>query len=257
MAIADKSRKLLWARSGNRCALCKCELIMKGALETEESGSVIGDECHIVSLRHGGPRYNPTFSAREVDEYANLILLCKVHHKVVDDQHEAYPAEWLKQLKHGHEEWVRERLGSGGTDSDSLQGRSVDTPYYLIRITSGSELLTVVDGMCASSFSCDELLTEDEVRVVGGFLQNLEDWGDLAPEFGPGRKVRVGFELTNGIRELDEQGFWVFACREIQVLEGRKSGVPSEWPVAHVRVVRKASDEIVRLERQDDSSKDD
>ena len=58
MAISEKTRKLLWGRSGNRCAICRVELT---TTETEDKGKVvIGDECHINARNPGGPRYDPT-----------------------------------------------------------------------------------------------------------------------------------------------------------------------------------------------------
>jgi hypothetical protein len=105
MAITDKTRKLLWGRSGRSCAFCKCDLFIDTTAESEES--VVGDECHIVSGQVDGPRYDPTFPAGLIDHVSNLLLLCKVHHKMVDDQYETYTTEVLRKIKADHEHWVR------------------------------------------------------------------------------------------------------------------------------------------------------
>jgi HNH endonuclease len=105
MAITDKTRKLLWGRSGRSCAFCKCDLFIDATAESEES--VVGDECHIVSGQVEGPRYDPTFRADLIDHVSNLLLLCKVHHKMVDDQYETYTTEVLRKIKADHEHWVR------------------------------------------------------------------------------------------------------------------------------------------------------
>src|SRR5262249_42781807 len=76
MAITDKTRKLLWGRSGNRCALCRNELIMDRTPADDES--IVGDEAHIHSGQEGGPRYDPNFPQDRIDKYDNLILLCKI-----------------------------------------------------------------------------------------------------------------------------------------------------------------------------------
>jgi hypothetical protein len=104
MAITDKTRKILWGRSGNRCAVCRHELLVDATPADEES--VVGDECHIISGKCQGPRYGPTFLLNRLDEPDNLILLCRVHHKMVDDQHETYTTEVLRSLKVNHEKWV-------------------------------------------------------------------------------------------------------------------------------------------------------
>jgi hypothetical protein len=45
------------------------------------------------------------------NSYANLILLCRNHHKVIDAQEGEYTVERLHQMKAQHEAWVREQLG--------------------------------------------------------------------------------------------------------------------------------------------------
>src|SRR5205085_1467643 len=49
VAISDKTRKLLWGRSGNRCAICRRTLSVDGTVVDAEA--VVGEECHIVSGR--------------------------------------------------------------------------------------------------------------------------------------------------------------------------------------------------------------
>lgn len=84
MPISDKTRKILWGRSGNRCAFCRtCLVAEKTELDRE---SVVGDECHIHSPSPNGPRHEPTLSVEDFDTIDNLLLLCRVHHKMVDDQ---------------------------------------------------------------------------------------------------------------------------------------------------------------------------
>ena len=42
MGITDKTRKLIWGKSGNRCAMCRHELFVEATLEDDES--IIGDK---------------------------------------------------------------------------------------------------------------------------------------------------------------------------------------------------------------------
>ena len=60
-----------------------------------DDDSIIGDECHIVSAATNGPRYDPDFPDDQLDDYSNLLLLCKVHHKLIDDHkiHRRLPEE--------------------------------------------------------------------------------------------------------------------------------------------------------------------
>ena len=44
MSISDKDRKHLWAKSGNRCAICRQELFLSNKNNEDFN---IGEECHI------------------------------------------------------------------------------------------------------------------------------------------------------------------------------------------------------------------
>lgn len=113
MAISDQTRKILWGKSGSRCALCQCELITEGTESTV--GTIIGEECHIVAQSKGGPRAG-LISADKVDEYENLILLCRNHHRIVDDQVENFPPEKLYEIKQQHEKWVKLQLSANSSE---------------------------------------------------------------------------------------------------------------------------------------------
>ena len=101
MPITDKTRKILWGRSGNRCAICKRELVVDATPGDDES--VVGDECHIISeSKPEGSRNVPGVTIEEADSYQNLVLLAKIHHKIIDDQVNKYPASELNRIKHEH-----------------------------------------------------------------------------------------------------------------------------------------------------------
>jgi len=110
MGISVKTRKMLWGKAANRCSLASCrkELVMDET-ETDDS-SVIGEECHLIAREDEGPRGNPDFPKEQRDLYSNLILMCNIHHKIIDDQKNFYTIEKLKEMKRDHEEWVRNSL---------------------------------------------------------------------------------------------------------------------------------------------------
>jgi predicted restriction endonuclease len=89
MSVRDKTRKKLWAKSGNRCAICKHELV--GYQSEHATEVIIVEECHLVSPRPLRPRYDPELMIG-YDDYNNLILLCRNHHKIIDEQVEIYTA---------------------------------------------------------------------------------------------------------------------------------------------------------------------
>src|SRR5258708_10748880 len=108
MTISLKNQKKLWGRSANRCAICRREMVID-ATETDDE-SIVGDACHMVAEEQSGPRGDASLSPEQRDKYDNLLLLCKVHHKLVDDQVGTYTVEKLKEIKANHEKWVRESL---------------------------------------------------------------------------------------------------------------------------------------------------
>jgi hypothetical protein len=95
----------LFARSGNRCAFPRC------GTEIVQGGTTIGQVCHIKSPKPGGPRFDPKQSAAERHGYDNLILLCANHHKVVDDDEEAYTVDRLIKMRSDHERRTTGTLG--------------------------------------------------------------------------------------------------------------------------------------------------
>lgn len=109
MAISVKTQKMLWGRAANRCGICRMELVMD-ATETDDE-SLVGEACHIVASSPDGPRGESELTQNQRDKYGNLILMCNVHHKVIDDQPIEYTVERLNELKANHEQWVKAQLG--------------------------------------------------------------------------------------------------------------------------------------------------
>ena len=91
--------KRLFAVSGNLCAFPKCST----PLVDPKSGSIIGEICHIRGEKFGAARYDATQTTEQRQGFENLILLCNVHHKIVDDDDTAYSVERLLQMKQQHE----------------------------------------------------------------------------------------------------------------------------------------------------------
>lgn len=128
MSISLKTHKMLWGRSGNICAFpgCKKELVMDIS-ETDDI-SVVGEEAHIVAREEDGPRGNSTLNQEQRNKYTNLILLCSIHHKVIDDHPENYPVEKLKTIKQTHELLIRQnnQIDNDRQKDDELYATYVD-----------------------------------------------------------------------------------------------------------------------------------
>lgn len=90
--------KRLFALSGNICAFPGCQLPI-----IESGGTVTGEICHIHARNSGGPRFDASQSDAERNDFDNLILLCRAHHKVVDSQIDSYSADVLREIKEIHQ----------------------------------------------------------------------------------------------------------------------------------------------------------
>jgi hypothetical protein len=98
-APSERDVKKLFALSLNQCAFPDC--IASIFSLTDE---MIGEICHIKAKSPEGPRYDPNQTDAERHSFDNLILFCRNHHKVVDDQPKKFTVEWLKVTKQNHEQ---------------------------------------------------------------------------------------------------------------------------------------------------------
>lgn len=100
----EKTIKKLFALSGNQCAHPECTNLM-----IDPSGTVLAEICHIEAAAGKGPRSNHDPQQTDEDRRAfdNLILLCRIHHTLIDDQPKNYPVASLKKWKAEHEEKYR------------------------------------------------------------------------------------------------------------------------------------------------------
>ncbi len=108
MNISDRTLKLLWAKSGGKCSFPGCDNDL-----ISEDGSIIGECCHIVARKKEGARGKELLTVSQREEEENLILLCRNHHKIIDDFPEKYTVDVLKQYKKEQEEKIRIRLSRG------------------------------------------------------------------------------------------------------------------------------------------------
>ncbi|AYR19467.1 HNH endonuclease [Alcaligenes faecalis] len=108
MAIKGKDIKILWGRSGNRCAICRTQLTQDAAAVS--ATFTLGEQAHIVGEKDNAARGESPLSPEERDSYHNLILLCPNHHTEIDKNEADWPVERLHLAKSKHELWVTETL---------------------------------------------------------------------------------------------------------------------------------------------------
>ncbi len=107
MAISEKTLKILWSRAGGRCSfpLCTTLLIQEGT--QNDAPAIIGEMAHIVARTPDGPRGKEPFRETDRDSFENLLLLCPVHHTIIDQQPQTYTVEVLTQMKNQHEQSIQ------------------------------------------------------------------------------------------------------------------------------------------------------
>lgn len=104
-----------------------CQDLLSVEARTDDRAAIIGDEAHIVSAAPNGPRSTVSIKVG-FDSYENLMLLCRTHHKMVDDQSNEFTVERLLEMKKCHENDTEAQFSTKG------QG----TPLPLIRIKNDS-----------------------------------------------------------------------------------------------------------------------
>jgi hypothetical protein len=121
--------KRLFALSHNCCAFPGCDRPLIEPLSQE----VVGQICHIKAASEGGPRFDSRQTSEERHDFANLILMCRDHHVVIDRDIEGYPPSRLTAIKQEHE--------SKSTEPDAT-GLSEQTIQKLIATISSSHSIT-------------------------------------------------------------------------------------------------------------------
>ncbi len=167
----------------------------------------MGEAAHIKAESPGGPRYDLSQTQEERRAYENLILLCGVHHKFVDDDEEAYTVERLQKMKRDHE-------------AKATQIDETEAEYVADLLVAGDLNVTAIN--------------PTNSITAGVFNQTVHNYGNgdtsrsapesyagVRPQSGEGRYRKKGQPLgrargvmpfDNGLKDeiLDEEGacFW-------------------------------------------------
>jgi hypothetical protein len=113
--------KRLYALSGNRCAFPGCEIRLTDQVAPGEPPTNLGKIAHIVGLGRQGPRADSTIPIKDLNRVENLLLLCGVHHDLVDANPRIYSVEVLAACKDNHEARIE------GTSTPALPPVTTET----------------------------------------------------------------------------------------------------------------------------------
>jgi hypothetical protein len=219
LSISVKTRKMLWGRGASRCNEPKCRLELVMDISETDDPTLVGEECHIVAKEENGPRGRSDLTPEQRDLYGNLMLMCAVHHKVIDDNPVLYDVALLHEMKKQHEAWVRHSLEG----FDPARQREEEQLAGIIQEWEQRARLNDWDAW-VSSLTCNGQPRILEVRMKE--LHDLGEWlfrriwpdvdQDIQAAFSNFRSVLQ--DLLNLLREYGEE----FGSGEDQMWQVRK-----------------------------------
>lgn len=137
MAIPQRELRILFQKSGNRCAFPNCWRLLTAEASALDPVVNIGEVAHIVAEQPDGPRGESPLTHEERNRYDNLVLLCHQHHQLIDDQPQTYTVARLAEMRRTHEERVEKALRQG------IDGRLPTEPARLVSEAVFSTLLPI------------------------------------------------------------------------------------------------------------------
>jgi len=236
MAVGERDRRLLWGRSGNRCA--KCQIDLAADRTSVDREALIGEEAHIAARSLRGPRFDDLPEGVSRDSYENLILLCSVCHRTVDGQPNYYTVARLHQMKEEHERWVQGRLAD--YELPSLY-EPVRGPLSMAHMTTGAAVWQLIDGAEAYQFSPppEGELDDEAVTLVDEFLQLCSDYGDSHNDINAEGMHAIRSakrELQDYVSLLASNGLVAFGTTQLRRVPAYNG--PELFNVAVLRVIR-------------------
>ena len=110
--IKDITRLLLFVRAGGRCEFDGCnEYLLHHHLTLTEGN--FAQLAHIIAFKPEGPRGKVGPRPMDINDVANLMLLCPKCHKLIDDNPSYYTRATLEKYKRRHEHRIYHVTGLG------------------------------------------------------------------------------------------------------------------------------------------------
>lgn len=228
MAIPIRVIKIVYGKSGNRCAFPQCnqELIFK---EDSKDYAQVSELAHIKGDKPNSARHDSQQSVEERNSEDNLILLCNTHHKQIDDQEDVYTVEKLQEMKKQHEEWINKQYCKAVITITFSELRVINK-FIISNTTSGSEILVVHP---KEKIDKNKLSPEVENLIIKGMAQTklVGDYIDKNPDPEFGERLRQGFinEYKKLKEELDGDNLFYalldFACGNSSSFKEKAAGL--------------------------------
>ncbi len=183
MPIKEKDVKILWGKAGGVCSMASCRKKLIETTPDLPSGyDIFGYTCHIVAENPQGPRGESLLTTEQRNRYPNLILLCKTHHEMIDQQSDEWPIEKLHQVKADHELWVETCL---------VRVRDASLEVYADLVMTATKSLQLEHWRYISDNAIRGLLPKDFVQGIDYFS------GKVIRAIWPGSYPKLRSALEN------------------------------------------------------------
>ena len=114
--FSSATRRILAERVGYCCSNPDCRRKTVGPNSDPKKSASIGEAAHIRGAAPGGPRYDPSMTAKERASSENGIWLCKNCARLIDVDTEEYTIDLLEQ-------WKRQAEASAKVDISTRDGK--------------------------------------------------------------------------------------------------------------------------------------
>lgn len=141
--IPERVKLQLWGKAAGRCEYegCNQALWLDALTKVEFNSAYL---AHIIADRPDGPRGDPVLSEQLKRDASNLMLICDVHHRLIDHEDVAgHSVERLRSMKASHEARI-ELLSAIGPDKQShvlLYGANIGAHSSNISLAKAAEAM--------------------------------------------------------------------------------------------------------------------
>lgn len=194
MSVPLKDQKIIYIRSGNRCAITECRRILVLEKTEKDKESIIGEVAHIQGESPGSARYNHSMSNDERNSCDNLIFLCPACHKQIDDQPNTFTVDKLNGIKKSHDEWVINSTKQAIVNITFKELREI-TQHLLsnqIDLDTSYTLITPKDKIKKNNLSNQ---TESLITMGMTQVKRVRDFIGANPDIEFGERLKQGFVI--------------------------------------------------------------
>lgn len=141
--IPERTKLRLWGKAAGRCEYegCNQALWLDALTKVEFNSAYL---AHIIADRSDGPRGDPVLAKQLKRDPSNLMLICDVHHRLIDHEDIAgHPVDRLRRMKASHEARI-ELLSAIGPDKQShvlLYGANIGVHRSNISLAKAAEAM--------------------------------------------------------------------------------------------------------------------